>query len=1214
MISWKDFESKQSERLQKAFEDLTYHLFCYEFNQGNGIHRYHNQKALETNPIKNDDKCIGFQTKVFDNPLSKNKSKLKKCIEKAKEVYPKLTDLVFYIYREYKQSNEKNKNKPQYIGEIEEYGSKNGINIIWRVRSELERMLQEPENILLYYIFFKSDFDGIQSLEYFIKKSENKQRPDLKNNYLKINTIHKKLIKTIENNRIVSISGKQTLGKTRLSIEVAKELSEKENFNIIIIDFPSNNLTINLKKIIHPDKKYLIIFDNYTNNYSNLYHILSELWNYGKYNNNIKFIFTLKNPYKNSLKEELDDFGVTDFPLDIISDDDMRKIIRNSSMEYGFTLFNTTIIDIVNKSKGNIGVCLMAIRLIKEKSYNAIKDYEDIYKVYFNNSKLNTMPQKSKKILGILSFFEIIELKKENLLNTIDETFNINLIEEIELLNKFSNEEIIDWNDNSINFSDSILSTYLFYQTFINDKLLSLHDLIVNFIEDYNHLLTNKIYDVLSIFGKESLENLKKKQLNPAKEKLSENNLDQFYIIFYYIYIDEITSYLLKWINSFEDNLEFNKEEFKIPDKFRHLTRRNKLILLSRLYYTENQIMGLELTIKLILKRQTLLGDILYSLKENYSYKLSSIDNDFKMQNDLLNFIESDFDENRQVIIDNIYLFLLSENRFFSLRHTQHRQTTNPNKSEILEIKIPTSKSWSDLRIRLLNNLFKLYDKYPLKVEDAFEDYINNIYEDFNSIYENEEEIVFNFLTRLNYDKYKSNKLAYLYSKRMSKYNHNLKKDYNFINNNIIENISLYSNILNPYSYPEYQDKVNDITKNIKYQSDYKNAFNLMKEINTREKRCEVYCDELLSAMLNLDFGKFTDAFKYYMSNNFKIINTYGFVHALSDYENENLDCYNLINSLDYAEQNDVNFVYYQYLKESFINDTIFYNFIDFIKKSPKNVNFFFMKRYIKFDKIYHKLIKDESSNFIQFIIKTILPNINEEIISIHHFCEENIGYFEDNIGLLQDFYLKNISIKNYDHDFKELKVLCEKNPEFLFKYFKYRLKYNDKFYEEYKKITFIWNLNYEFEDIEYLIHYLNDNYNYITSEAVNLLFSKYNSKEKEFIDYYIENNSKQDEYIRVIFEIIKFNYSTEEFIEFLEKFLIINENLETFKLIMAPYFLRKLYNKKAFLENQIKFYERIKEILSIMNKPLKYLNHKIYLNEKIDEIKEKLRKTDIEI
>ncbi|WP_296884731.1 hypothetical protein [uncultured Methanobrevibacter sp.] len=174
MVFWDEFEAKHGNRLEKEFENLTYHLFCYEYNNGKGIHRYHNQKALETDPIKYNDECIGFQTKVYDTPLSKNKGELKKCIKKANEVYPKLTTIVFYIYKEFGQSSNENQNKPDYIKEIEDYGRERCIKVIWKVRSELERMLQEPENILLYYIFFKGDFNGIQTLESFIKKSENK--------------------------------------------------------------------------------------------------------------------------------------------------------------------------------------------------------------------------------------------------------------------------------------------------------------------------------------------------------------------------------------------------------------------------------------------------------------------------------------------------------------------------------------------------------------------------------------------------------------------------------------------------------------------------------------------------------------------------------------------------------------------------------------------------------------------------------------------------------------------------------------------------------------------------------------------------------------------------------------------------------------------------------------------------------------------------------
>lgn len=186
------------------------------------------------------------------------------------------------------------------------------------------------------------------------------------------------------------------------------------------------------------------------------------------------------------------------------------------------------------------------------------------------------------------------------------------------------------------------------------------------------------------------------------------------------------------------------------------------------------------------------------------------------MQNDFMEFIESSFDDNRQVIVDKIYLFLLSENRFFSLKHSQIRPTNNPVESEILEIEISCSKSWAELRIRLLRNLFKLYDKYPIEVEDVFEDYLNNIFNGFNSIYENEEEIVFKFLSRLDYTKYKANKLLYNYLKEMGKCGVDLKNNYDFIDDAIIEYIQIYSNILNPNSLPGYPDKVDEISEKLK--------------------------------------------------------------------------------------------------------------------------------------------------------------------------------------------------------------------------------------------------------------------------------------------------------------------------------------------------------------------------------------------------------------
>ena len=69
-VNWKAFEYKYSDNPQKAFENLTYYLFCHEFNQNSGIFRYFNQPHIETNPIQVGEKFIGFQAKYYSDSVT----------------------------------------------------------------------------------------------------------------------------------------------------------------------------------------------------------------------------------------------------------------------------------------------------------------------------------------------------------------------------------------------------------------------------------------------------------------------------------------------------------------------------------------------------------------------------------------------------------------------------------------------------------------------------------------------------------------------------------------------------------------------------------------------------------------------------------------------------------------------------------------------------------------------------------------------------------------------------------------------------------------------------------------------------------------------------------------------------------------------------------------------------------------------------------------
>lgn len=154
-LNWSTFESKH-ENPQMAFQSMCYMLFCTEFDQPLGIFAYKNQIAIETEPISQGDRVIGFQSKYLEQSTKINacKNSLIKAIQDAKRCYPKINTLYFYINKTFSQSKTRNQNKPKYQIELEQIAKKNGIELIWRVESHLESQLGNSRNKHLHLEYF----------------------------------------------------------------------------------------------------------------------------------------------------------------------------------------------------------------------------------------------------------------------------------------------------------------------------------------------------------------------------------------------------------------------------------------------------------------------------------------------------------------------------------------------------------------------------------------------------------------------------------------------------------------------------------------------------------------------------------------------------------------------------------------------------------------------------------------------------------------------------------------------------------------------------------------------------------------------------------------------------------------------------------------------------------------------------------------------------
>ena len=259
-MNWKIFGVKYDKRETWAFEQMSYLLFCAEFNNRIGLFRYKNQTGIETEPIEKDGKYYGFQSKYYTTSIADNKDDIIDSIKKAKSKNKQLNELLFYINQELSESTKKSKKKPQYQLDIEKAAITAGINIQWRVPSHLELQLSLPDNKYINDFFFSLDPNEGDLLDEISKHNENilqaiQTEISFGDKQIKIdrNSVVEAIANTSQKKKNIIISGEGGCGKTSIFKEFYSSYLKK----IPICVFKANELNVNhINDIFHFDHKF----------------------------------------------------------------------------------------------------------------------------------------------------------------------------------------------------------------------------------------------------------------------------------------------------------------------------------------------------------------------------------------------------------------------------------------------------------------------------------------------------------------------------------------------------------------------------------------------------------------------------------------------------------------------------------------------------------------------------------------------------------------------------------------------------------------------------------------------------------------------------------------------------------------------------------------------------------------------------------------------
>ena len=262
-MNWKIFEIKFDKKETWAFEQLSYLLFCEEFNNRIGLFRYKNQTGIETEPIEKGGKYYAFQSKYYTNSISNNKRDIIDSIKKAKSKNNQLNELYLYINQEISESSSKDSKKPNFQLEIEKVAEDEGLTIQWRMPSHFERQLSLPQNKYINELFFNIDPNEGNLIDEISHHNTNILRAIqteilFEDKHIKIDrsSFIKEIKDTIEKEENIIISGDGGNGKTA----ILKEFYSKYYKEIPFCIFKATELNVNhINDIFYLEHKYTFV-------------------------------------------------------------------------------------------------------------------------------------------------------------------------------------------------------------------------------------------------------------------------------------------------------------------------------------------------------------------------------------------------------------------------------------------------------------------------------------------------------------------------------------------------------------------------------------------------------------------------------------------------------------------------------------------------------------------------------------------------------------------------------------------------------------------------------------------------------------------------------------------------------------------------------------------------------------------------------------------
>lgn len=498
------------------------------------------------------------------------------------------------------------------------------------------------------YLHLSIDSNQIFHIDEFIRRydSSNGMNAPLRTVFLHRKKEKEKILESLEKEQVLLISGKAGVGKTRLSLEAAKEYQEKSGCKLFCVKCNHMPIMEDLCRYISGAGKYLIFVDD-ANELAEMSYLLDYIFrNDDGYD--VRIIATVRDYAKKSLLNEISKLIEPKCILiSKLTDWEIQEFIELNLKIENINCLN----QIVRISGGNPRIAYMAGKLAKERDdLQSIMNVEGLYKSYYScfldSTKILT-DSKLSLTAGIVSVFNAVNLENLDRVQDIFDVIKMTKEEFIEDIYSLHDMEYVEIKLKKVaRISDQCLSNYMLYYVLFVKKLVRFSDLLKIGFQMFRNSIVKSVDTLTSIFSSDDLNDYLTEEINKVwnEFKTDDKIFYDFVKEFYSYKPEETLIYVNEKIEEADAcEIDITKLKYLIAEWNNNLNDHilRLLVGFGEIGCAEEAI---ELAIKYCIKKQDIVKEVYCLIESHYSINMYSSRDGYRTQNIVVNIIKENMD------------------------------------------------------------------------------------------------------------------------------------------------------------------------------------------------------------------------------------------------------------------------------------------------------------------------------------------------------------------------------------------------------------------------------------------------------------------------------------------------------------------------------------------------------------------------------------------